>query len=306
MKNAATAAVPLAIALLGGTVLPPSSDQTQQRVRAAHMTALKAAVGTLSPQDQALAEENCPFGLPVKDPAFDFGPTAFIARIGYALEHSAADKIPLWVCEHVEMGELTGPADRSNKFSPDPKLPKGQRSELTDYQGSHFDRGHMAPAGDQKKSQVRMDETFFLSNMAPQVGAGFNRSTWAKLEDLTRSWVQDGAVVSAWVITGPLFYDPKEENPATANGLIEHAVIGKDKVAVPTHFYKIVVGQTADQKFKSVAFVLKNQAFPNGTTFEMFVKSIDWIEERAGLNFMPKLDEAMEKLLESQEGQFFE
>lgn len=37
------------------------------------------------------------------------------------------------------------------------------------------DRGHMVPAADAKMSQRAMDETFLLSNVAPQVGDGFNR-----------------------------------------------------------------------------------------------------------------------------------
>ena len=34
---------------------------------------------------------------------------------------------------------------------------------------SGFDRGHMAPAGNHRKDQVMCDQTFLLSNMAPQV-----------------------------------------------------------------------------------------------------------------------------------------
>ena len=40
---------------------------------------------------------------------------------------------------------------------------------------SGYDRGHMVPAADAKISQKAMDETFYLSNIAPQVGDGFNR-----------------------------------------------------------------------------------------------------------------------------------
>jgi endonuclease G, mitochondrial len=306
MKNASMAALPLVLALLGGTVLtPPDQSQHRTRIRLAHASVFSSSAAPLSPEDEALAEEDCPFGLPAKDPAFELGPTVLVARRGYALEHSSVDKIPLWVCEHVEKDELQGTADRRDNFKPDPKLAKGQRSELADYSGSGFDRGHMAPAGDQKKSQVINDETFFLSNMAPQVGIGFNRDIWAGLEDLTRSWVQNGAVSAAFIITGPIFFDPQEEDPATADGLIEHQVIGTDAVSVPTHFYKIVVGQTADGQYKAVAFVLENKKYTGTPDFKTFIKSIDWIEQRTGLNFMPMLDQATEQRLEKEPGQLF-
>lgn len=40
----------------------------------------------------------------------------------------------------------------------------------------------MVPAADAKQSQQAMSETFLLSNIAPQVGEGFNRHYWAYLE----------------------------------------------------------------------------------------------------------------------------
>lgn len=49
------------------------------------------------------------------------------------------------------------------------------RAKLQDYFRSGYDRGHMVPAADAKFSQDAMDETFLLSNIAPQVGVGFNR-----------------------------------------------------------------------------------------------------------------------------------
>ncbi|BGP44168.1 nuclease [Rhodotorula kratochvilovae] len=51
---------------------------------------------------------------------------------------------------------------------------------------SPADRGHMVPAADAKQSQEAMGETFLLSNIAPQVGDGFNRHYWAYLEAVRR------------------------------------------------------------------------------------------------------------------------
>ena len=50
-----------------------------------------------------------------------------------------------------------------------------------------------------------MSESFFMSNMAPQVGAGFNRSSWRALERKMRQWACDRGV--RYVLTGPLFED---------------------------------------------------------------------------------------------------
>ena len=48
-------------------------------------------------------------------------------------------------------------------------IPERFRSKLSDYQKCGYDRGHMAPALNHKSSQQDMDDTFFLTNMSPQV-----------------------------------------------------------------------------------------------------------------------------------------
>ncbi len=54
--------------------------------------------GGLTPAQRPFVEQNCgPFGMPEKDPSWSFGLTRFVAREGYALEHSTVDKIPVWV-----------------------------------------------------------------------------------------------------------------------------------------------------------------------------------------------------------------
>lgn len=43
------------------------------------------------------------------------------------------------------------------------------RATNADYKGSGFDRGHLAAAANHRWSQKAMDDTFYLSNVAPQV-----------------------------------------------------------------------------------------------------------------------------------------
>lgn len=51
-----------------------------------------------------------------------------------------------------------------------------------------------------------MDQTFYLSNMAPQVGVGFNRHSWNRLEKYVRKLTN--VYKDVYVCTGPL-YIPK-------------------------------------------------------------------------------------------------
>lgn len=289
------------IALGSLTVVGGCRSSAHHVVRVARVTHFANPQAGFTPTEEAEIDDNCPAGMPKKDPAFEHGPTEYVIREGYVLEHSSADKIALWVCEHVTPEELAGDVKRRDKFKPDPQLAKGERAELADYRGSGFDRGHQAPAGDQKSSQRLNDETFYLSNMAPQVGRGFNRGVWRALEEMVRTWTEEQGVGDVYVITGGLFYDPAEDDSSTADGLIDYSVIGKNAVAVPTHFYKIVVAHQGEQ-WKAVAFVLTNTKQDIPDEFSPFVRSIRWVEEQTGLDFMPNLDLLTAESIEASPG----
>jgi endonuclease G len=242
-----------------------------------------------SPDEQRWIIANCPLGMPDKRTGVDFGFTSVIVHEGYVLEHSASDKIPLWVCEEVTSNNVSGNLTRPKPepFAPEPKLEKGRRAELSDYRGKGYDRGHQVPSADQTQNRRLQTETYYLSNMCPQTGE-LNQRIWRALEDTVRGQARTNGPL--YVITGPMFYDEAEDDPKTADGYVEHKTIGKG-VAVPTHFYKVVLWKDAQSKWQGTAVVMKNQKsmFLKPYHFNDYVRSITWIEERTGLNFNPKL-----------------
>jgi hypothetical protein len=67
------------------------------------------------------------------------------------------------------------PANRKlARFSPDPSLPREISASNDDFWDSGWSRGHMAPAGNNKHCQQAMNDTFYLSNIVPQVGTFFH------------------------------------------------------------------------------------------------------------------------------------
>ena len=55
-----------------------------------------------------------------------------------------------------------------------------------------------------------MDDTFYLTNMSPQVGAGFNRNYWARLEQFVRRLT--AVYKDVYVLTGPLWLPQRERD----------------------------------------------------------------------------------------------
>jgi endonuclease G len=258
-------------------------------------TGVRPAIGTnyavqqagLSAADQARLDAQCPLGQPKLRSADDYGMTFLVARDGYALEESEKDKIPIWVCERITRNQVTGPLTGGRiTFRPDPKLPAEARSVDGDYTGTGFDRGHQAPLANQTREQRLRDETFFLSNVVPQ-NRRLNQQAWAALEARVRGWAE--ARDTIYAITGPLFWDPREDDPSTARGYVNYNWIG-NHVSVPTHIYKIVIARRPDRSgWEAVAFVVDNKAHERSTDWSAFITPVAWIQKRAGIAFFPNL-----------------
>lgn len=196
-------------------------------------------------------------------------------------------KVPGWVIEHLTPQSRTAEGGDRKKsfFKEDTQIPEMFRARLQDYFRSGYDRGHQAPAANAKFSQQAMDETFMLTNIAPQTGAGFNRDYWAHFERFCRNLTNN--YPSVRVVTGPLFLP--RQIPGTNKSMVSYEVIGNPPtIAVPTHFFKIVVGE--DHRGAAVAaFVLPNAAISNDAPLSDFEVPLDAIERSAGVEFMPKL-----------------
>lgn len=214
----------------------------------------------------------------------------FICREGYGLFHNNTTKIPDWVAEDVTVDEITGNAERADNFEEDPLVPPPTGASLKDYKSSGFDRGHQAPAADFKSDQTLMDESFFLSNMAPQVGQCFNRGIWAKLEDDVREWARSRKRLI--VFTGPIYPDPIQ----TIGDKVP-AKVGV-QVGVPEAFYKIVYHPKSGH---AVAFLMPNERLCSREPSE-FVVSIDEIEELTGIDFFNALTHRKQNSLEKDRG----
>jgi endonuclease G len=257
------------------------------------------------PGDIPLPVETEPIVNPLSDPTYNLTqakqqlaakhlrigkPQAVYERVyeGYVLAQSAMHKIPLWVQYELTPDDLRVSVERVDSFRADTSIPTGSRAELEDYYNSGFDRGHMAPAEDMSRSQEVMSESFFLSNMAPQVGIGFNRHIWANLEAAVRKWVKQRGTLT--IITGPVF--------AVEANRVSYQVIGEDAVAVPSHFFKIVVDAQNPNDVKALAFLLPNTAL-SGHKIDEFLTSIDNIENLTGLDFLSALPTAVQADVES-------
>lgn len=240
--------------------------------------------------------EHYPFGIPIMEQKINER-SFFLCRMGYAVQYDTELKVPRWVAEVLEASKINKKEqNRSENFQEDPNFPEQFQATLQDYKKSGFDRGHMAPAGDMRYDKKAMEESFYLTNMIPQIGPDMNRGIWSDLETKIRGWaIKRGNLL---VVTGPIYFNSK------ALGLM-----GKSQVAVPTHLYKIVVDP---KTFGGIAFIMPNERIPNEKSkstpedgyycndnnntkrfcrIEDFIVTIREVERLTSINFNSKLNQ---------------
>ena len=197
-----------------------------------------------------------PFGQPVhRSLAGDVGVSAapewtVICHAGQVVAFNSAHNVSDWVAFRLRREDLlAGDIERKDAFRGDPEVPEGHRVVKADYTGTGYDRGHLASAAAMKWSPEAMRESFFMSNMAPQVGTGFNRHIWKSLERRMRQWACERGVL--YVVTGPLY----EEQPVKqlvydkdGDGVDDNGVL----VDVPSHFFKLAFDSA---RIEAIAFL---------------------------------------------------
>ena len=202
-----------------------------------------------------------------------------ISHTGYSFLYNEAYEQASWVAYELTNEETQKGIERTDKFIADPFVKSGTANG-NDYSGSGYDRGHLAPAGDMGWSSTAMAESFYYSNMSPQL-PGFNRGIWKRLEDLVRNWAIE--YQSVYVVTGPILTKSL-------------STIGMNKVAVPAYFYKVILDYTYPET-KVIGFIIPN--IGSKEPLQKYVVPIDSVEQVTGIDFFPQLPDQQEILLES-------
>ena len=180
----------------------------------------------------------------------------------FAVLYSGLTKTPMVVIEKLNRQRLAQASgqSRTDQFYADTRVPDAWRAHLSDYQGSGFDRGHLAAAANQPTPQA-MAQSFALSNMVPQ-DPTHNRKLWAKLEADTRKYALRAAG-NVYVFTGALHEGSTQ-------------TVGRNAVWIPSHLFKLVYDEAGQRAW---AHVLANRAdavLTRPMDYASFVQRTQW------------------------------
>jgi len=203
-----------------------------------------------------------------------------IHHTGFSLNYVKKHRQASWVAYELSPEKLVKITERSDRFLPDPQV-NHYSATNDDYTGTGYDRGHLAPAADMCWSIAAMKESFYFSNISPQV-PGFNRGIWKQLENQVRLWAS--AFDHLYVVTGPVL------------SIDTLTRIGLNELLVPGYFYKALLGVT-DQEFYAIAYIIPNKkTYLNLSDFSV---SVDSAEAFTQMDLFFHLPDSIEESIES-------
>ena len=217
---------------------------------------------------------------PSGHPDSEFAPQVqgqLLVNPSYLVDFDGPSGVAFWVHYKLAESECFGPAGRSDAFRADARVdgcPDGQS-----YRASGYDRGHLKPAADSKRSSEEMQSSFLMTNMAPQ-SPNLNRGIWKELEDRVRDWGLTYHEVH--VTCGP--------SDLTLGTL-------PSGVRVPAAFWKVVMRTDSDTT--CLAFRFPNAVKVPGELTDYLVR-VDDLEAELGMDLLLGLPDETEDRIEAE------
>ncbi|TAE73235.1 MAG: DNA/RNA non-specific endonuclease [Bacteroidetes bacterium] len=236
-----------------------------------------------------------------------------IIRNEYATSYNNSKGHANWTAWNLTSSWL-GSVSRGDDFRADPDLPdQFVRVGSGDYSGSGFDRGHLCPSSDRTNTDQANSMTFLMTNMIPQAPAN-NQGPWNTLESYTRSLLSGGTMechifagaygTGGWGSTPPPQGMQGQQIP---NASITNS-LRNGQINVPARTWKIIVllpigvndENRIDANTRVIAVDMPNR-YDINTNWRTpsYRKSVRDIENATGLNFMSKVPQAIQDIIET-------
>ena len=195
----------------------------------------------------------------------------------YSFGWSQKDRVALWVAYPLCKLYTNGSAGRTNAWALDPLLGEDSAAPFGGYAGDYA-RGHQLPSADRQCCYEANAQTFYGTNMTPQLNA-HNERIWADLEGKVRGYANTSD--TTYVVTG-VIVSPSSE--------IQKDSYGKN-VTVPDAYFKAILKYSKASTlgaWNAAAFYLEHRAY-SGSVSKEHSMSIDELEEMTGIDFFVNL-----------------
>lgn len=199
----------------------------------------------------------------------------------------------------------------------DPKVPASKQVDLSDgygvnvYEGgvktNYYARGHQIPNADRNNVPEMQQQTYYPTNITPQLQNGFNGGIWMDLESGVREAVHVGDTV--YVVTGASF---RKKGGSEAikiiqpnNSIYSITYNTSIDIPVPNYYWKVLLkvkwNGTSINGACAVGFWLEHRddLRTNTSAYQNYATTVDQIEEWTGFDFFANLPPELQALCEN-------
>ena len=204
-----------------------------------------------------------------------------------------------WVAYPLCNNHLGSGRDESWDFDPD--VPESKQTNIrkgaygvkwptASYANNYFARGHQIPNADRNGVSAMMAQTYYSTNLTPQLQYGFNGDIWKNLEDGVRDVVK-GKADTVYVVTGAAFRKVDGSESITTITSVRDGKV----LPVPNYYWKVLLkvkwsgGSVSGAS--AIGFWLNHwETYSTaGNAYEACAVSVDQIEEWTGFDFFSNL-----------------
>lgn len=210
----------------------------------------------------------------------------------YSLEYSYKYKHSYWIAYRFD-NTTGGNVGRNEAYKPDPELPSQYAAKHNDYTNSGYTRGHLCASSDRQYSKEANQQTFYMSNISPQSGNGFNQSgsAWNTGEDKVQAWGYNisRSTDTLYVVKGGTI----------GEGMIKGYI--KNEIAIPKYFFMAVLFRSGDN-YKAIGFYMPHENLkddPDKKDPKKYLMSIDALEQETSIDFFHNLPDNIENTVEA-------
>lgn len=231
--------------------------------------------------------------------------------LNFSLEYIASKKHSAWVAFEFDPITSQDNVKRTNEWEQDdPNIDNSVEVTESMHKSDGYDKGHICASEDSVYSTSANKQTFYYSNISPQIGS-FNQKYWAALEKQVQTWGRstgNGVYDKLYVVKGGTtdrlltnFTGVKKANdglyPTTnAEGLTPGGLI------CPSYYYMALLSEKAGVYHAIAFFVPHSELLPDNpgkNEFMVYAVSIESLEYETGIDFFCNLPNEIEKKVEA-------
>lgn len=164
-----------------------------------------------------------------------------------------------------------------------------------------YDHGHLCASADRLCSRTANDQTFYMSNMSPQIGS-FNQDYWTRYENFVQNLGRNCGPSSG---ANPSFADTLYVvKGGTVTNVKETTKVEDYRMPIPSHYFMALLS-VKNGRYAAIGFWMEHRQYDtsiirnNNAEIAAHAVSIDRLEELTGIDFFCNLPGAVEKAVEA-------